>query len=185
MKQVTSSPSVVHVPVDHSAMISMRGIRELDGAALILVEMCPCGIQIVIFCPWHPLAAPSGLLRFPPKARSKIKFTFAPCCLASGSLPGCLSAEACWTPARLVGHCLGKQGRPSGPRLPIYDFKNLPSFSSSNTRVPCCSTTVITVSITDSSAVPSSTRSTQYSSSSSGWARYGTYLLPIGSAAFY
>ena len=184
MKQVTSSPSVVHVPVDHSAMISMRGIRELDGAALILVEMCPCGIQIVIFCPWHPLAAPSGLLRFPPKARSKIKFTFAPCCLASGSLPGCLSAEACWTPGRLVGHCLGKQGRPSCLRLPISDFKNLPSFSSSNTQVPCCSTTVITVSITDLSAVLSSTRSTQYSSSS-GWARYGTYLLPIGSAAFY
>ena len=86
LEQVTSSARVVHVPVDHSAMITMRGIRQLDGAALILIEMCPCGIQIVILCSWHPLAAPSGLLRFPPKARSKIKITFALCCLASGSL---------------------------------------------------------------------------------------------------
>ena len=165
MQQVTS-PSVVHIPINHSTMIPMRGIRQLDGAALILIEMCPCGIQIVILCPWHPLAAPSGLLRFPPKARSKIKFTFAPCCLASDSSLGCLSAEVYWTQARFMGHCLGKQGRPSGLRLPISDFKNWLSFSSSNKRVPLSSTTVITVSITDSSAVPSSTRSTQYSSSS-------------------
>ena len=36
-----SSPRIVHVPVDHSAVISMRCIRELNGTTLILIEMCP------------------------------------------------------------------------------------------------------------------------------------------------
>ena len=41
LEQVTSSPRVVHIPVNHSAMIPMWGVRQLDGAALILIEMCP------------------------------------------------------------------------------------------------------------------------------------------------
>jgi hypothetical protein len=41
LEQVTSSPRVVHIPVNHSAMIPMWGVWQLDGAALILIEMCP------------------------------------------------------------------------------------------------------------------------------------------------